>query len=175
MSSTNRRDFLRASTAAALSAAVPADLFAQSETARSSPGTNWDSGSVRHLLPTVSDSRMLVKVSFTAPVEGEPRLRVGDLTVRGRMGDTRGEHWHFYATDLAPGRRYPLSLVGSNGRALCQPWELATFPGPRDRPNRFRLLIYTCGGGHHGHQIPPTPVRNRLLWRGLSLHPDRRV
>jgi len=28
------------------------------------------------------------------------------------MGDTRGEHWHFYATDLAPGRRYPLSLVG---------------------------------------------------------------
>src|SRR5882762_3856505 len=138
MSPTNRRDFLRASTAAALSAAVPADLFAQSETAQSSPGTNWDSGSVRHLLPTVSDSRMLVKVSFTAPVEGEPRLRVGDLTVRGRMGDTRGAHWHFYATDLGPGRRYPLSLVGSNGRALCQPWELATFPRSEEHTSELQ-------------------------------------
>src|SRR5439155_1759332 len=98
MNSTNRRDFLRASAAAALSAAVPADLFAQSETKQSSPGAIWDSGSIRHLLPTVSDSRMLIKVSFTAPLEGEPRLRVGDLTVRGSMGDTRGEHWHFYAT-----------------------------------------------------------------------------
>src|SRR5258706_3430567 len=155
MSSTSRRDFLRASTAAALSAAVPADLFAQSETAQSSPGTNWDSGSVRHLLPTVSDSRMLIKVSFTAPVEGE--------------------HWHFYATDLAPGRRYPLSLVGGDGRALCQPWDLATFPAPGERPNRFRLLIYTCGGGHEVHKFLPTAVRNRLLRRGLSFQPDPMV
>ena len=175
MSSTNRREFLRASAAAALSAAVPADLFAQSETAQSPPGTNWDSGSVRHLLPTVSDSRMLIKVSFTAPMEGEPRLRVGDLTVRGRMGDTRGEHWHFYATDLAPGRRYPLSLVGGNGRALCQPWDLATFPAPGERPSRFRLLIYTCGGGHEVHKFLPTAVRNRLLRRGLSFQPDAMV
>ena len=175
MSSTNRRDFLRASAAAALSAAVPADLFAQSETAQSSPGAIWDSGSVRHLLPTVSDSRMLIKVSFTAPVEGEPRLHVGDLTVRGSMGDTRGEHWHFYATDLGSGRRYPLSLVGSNGRALCQPWELATFPGPDERPNRFRLLIYTCGGGHEVHKFLPTAVRNRLLRRGLSFQPDAMI
>src|SRR5258707_1029679 len=175
MSSTNRRDFLRASAAAALSAAVPADLFAQSETAQSSPGTNWDSGSVRHLLPTVSDSRMLVKVSFTAPVEGEPRLRVGDLTGRGGMGDTRVDHWHFYATDLAPGPRYPLSLFGSKGRALCQPWELATFPGPGEWPNRFRLLIYTCGGGHEVHKFLPTAVRNRLLRRGLSFQPDAMV
>lgn len=118
---------------------------------------------------------MLIKVSFNAPLEGEPRLRVGDLTVRGRMGDTRGEHWHFYATDLAPGRRYPLSLLGANGRALCQPWELATFPGPGERPNRFRLLIYTCAGGHEVHKFLPTVVRNRLLRRGLSFQPDAMV
>lgn len=175
MSSTNRRDFLRASSAAALSAAVPADLFAQSQTAKSSPGATWDCGSVRHLLPTVSDSRMLIKVSFDAPVKGEPRLRVGDLTVRGRMGDTRGEHWHFYATDLAPGHRYRLALVGGNGRALCQPWELATFPAPSERPSRFRLLIYTCAGGHEVHKFLPTVVRNRLLRRGLSFQPDAMI
>ena len=175
MSSTSRRDFLRASTAVTLSAAVPADLFAQSGTGKSAPGTTWDSGSVRHLLPTVSDSRMLIKASFNAPLEGEPRLRIGDLTVRGRMGDTRGEHWHFYVTDLTPGRRYRLSLVGGNGRALCQPWELATFPDPDERPDRFRLLIFTCGGGHEIHKFLPTAVRNRLLRRGLSFQPDAMV
>ena len=175
MSWTNRRDFLRASTAAALSAAMPAGLFAQSQAARAPPDAAWDSGSVRHLLPTVSDTRMLVKVSFNGPLESEPRLRVGGLTVRGRMGDTRGEHWHFHAADLSPARRYPLLLVDGKGRALCQPWNLATFPDPGERPDRFRLLIYTCGGGHEVHKFLPTVVRNRLLRRGLSFQPDAMV
>jgi hypothetical protein len=175
MSSTNRRDFLRASTAVALSTAVPADLFAQATTALPPPDASWDRGSVRLLLPTVSDSRMLVKVSFDAPLQGEPSLRVGDRSVRGRMGDTRGEHWHFYVSDLAPGRRYPLSLVSDKGRALCQPWELATFPGVDERPSRFRLLIYTCAGGHEVHKFLPTAVRNRLLRRAMALKPDALV
>src|SRR3981081_3240390 len=128
MSDTRRRDFLRASAAAALSAAVPAELFAQAERAQSAPGAVWDPGLLKHLLPTVADTRMLIKASFRAAPEGEPRLRVGDLTVRGRMGDTRGEHWQFHASGLTPGRRYSLSLADGNGRALCQPWELATFP-----------------------------------------------
>jgi len=118
---------------------------------------------------------MLIKVSFTAPVEGEPRLHVGDLTVRGSMGDTRGEHWHFYATDLGPGRRYPLSLVGSNGRALCQPWELSTFPGPDERPAQFRLLFLSCVGGHEAMKYLPPVVRNRLLRRALSFQPHAAV
>ena len=175
MSNSNRRDFLRASTAVTLSAAIPADLLAQSATLRSDAGVTWDRGLVRHLLPTVSDSRMMVKVSFDAPLEGEPHLRIGDFTVRGRMGDTRGEHWHFYATELAPGRQYLLSLMDSKGRALCQPWELATFPRPDARPDRFRLLIYTCAGGHEVHKFLPTLVRNRLLRRGLSFEPDAMV
>ena len=95
--------------------------------------------------------------------------------MRGRKGDTRGEHWHFHATDLAPGRRYPLSLQGPDGRALCQPWELSTFPAPEERPGRFRLLIYTCGGGHEIHKFLPTAARNRLLRRGLSFKPDAMV
>ncbi|MEP7070713.1 MAG: hypothetical protein ABI789_15800 [Usitatibacter sp.] len=170
-----RRDFLRASSAVALSAMVPADLFAQSAGARTPIDTQWDAGVVRHLLPTVSDTRMLIKASFSAPQDAEPRLRVGDVTVRGRMGDTRGEHWHFDAMDLAPGRRYSLSLADSRGKALCQPWQLATFPSPGESPARFRLLIYTCGGGHEVHKFLPTAVRNRLLRRGLSFQPDAMV
>ncbi len=175
MSTTTRREFLRASTAAALSASVPAGIFAQSATFPPGATAGWDCGALRHLLPTVSDTRMLVKASFASALPGEPTLRIGDRTVRGRMGDTRGEHWHFHASELAPGRRYSLSMLGSDGRALCQPWELATFPAPEERPSRFRLLIYTCGGGHEIHKFLPTAARNRLLRRGLSFKPDAMV
>ena len=175
MGDMNRRDFVQAASAAALSAVIPGSPFAQTTAPQSPPGIAWDRGSVRHLLPTVSDNGMLIKASFEAPVQGEPRLRVGDLTVRGRMGDTRGEHWQFQVTGLASGRRYSLSLADGNGRALCQPWELATFPAPGERPERFRLLIYSCAGGHEVHKFLPTVVRNRLLRRGLSFQPDAAV
>ena len=90
MSATTRREFLRASTAAALSATVPADLFAQSQTSPPNATAGWDNGALRHLLPTVSDTRMLLKASFATALPGEPTWRIGDSTVRGRKSDTRG-------------------------------------------------------------------------------------
>jgi hypothetical protein len=168
----NRREFLRASTATALGIGLPGELFAQAGTAPAPSAGAWDAGLVRHLLPTVSDTRMLIKASFNTPLTDAPTLRVGDAAVRGRLGDTRGEHWHFYATDLRAGRRYPLSLAGGDGRALCQPWELSTFPGPDERPERCRIMFYTCAGGHEAWDFLPTSVRNRMLRRGLSFQPD---
>jgi hypothetical protein len=126
----DRRRFLRSSAAAALSLTAPPDLIMQ--TAAAAAG-DWDAGPVRLLLPTVSDSRMLIKISLDAPLSEAPTLRIGGTSVRGRIGDTRGEHWHFYATDLPAGRSQRLELVGARGAALCQPWELATFPGADER------------------------------------------
>src|SRR5215471_4074519 len=168
----NRRDFLRASSAAALGFGVAAEAQAQATTAASA---QWDAGTLRHLLPQVGDSRMLIKASFTAPLAEAPVLRVGEAAVPGRMGDTRGEHWHFYATDLQPGRRYTLSLSDSNNRALCAPWELSTFPALDERPERFRVLFYTCAGGHEALTFLPSAVRNRLFRRALSFQPDAAV
>ena len=167
----DRRDFLRVSTAISLSAAVPADLFSQAAKA-AGPSAEWDAGPVRLLLPAVSDSRMLIKASFDAPLNSAPTLQVDGTSLRGRMGDTRGEHWHFYATELQPGRPYNLSFVGERGRKLCEPWELATFPAFDSQPRSFRLLIYTCAGGHEVHKFLPTAIRNRLLRRALSLAPQ---
>jgi hypothetical protein len=167
----NRRDFLRASTAAAsLWATLPADLLAQSPAAP--PAAAWDAGRVRHLLPTVSDTRILLKASFDAPLAAPPALGIGDLRVPGRMIDTRGEMWQFLASGLQPGRRHMLSLADGNGRALCAPWDLATFPAPEDRPERLRVLFYTCAGGHDALGYLPVSVRNRLLRRALSFQPD---
>jgi hypothetical protein len=174
MSIINRREFLRASTVTALGFGLPGELYAQGRTGPAPAGV-WDSGAVRHLIPTVSDTRMLVKASFRAALDGAPSLRIGDTSVQGRMGDTTGEHWHFYASDLEPGRRYRLSLVASNGRSLCESWELTTFPGPDARPDRFRVLFYTCAGGHEAFTFLPPQVRNRLLRRALSFQPDTAV
>jgi hypothetical protein len=30
---------------------------------------------------------------------------------------------------------------------LCQPWDLSTFPAADTRPDRFRVLFFTCAGG----------------------------
>ena len=58
------RFFLKASTAATLLASAPADLIASAAHAAAPSDGAWDTGMVRHLLPTVSDTRMLIKVSF---------------------------------------------------------------------------------------------------------------
>ena len=175
MSFANRREFLRASSAFALSAAVPADLFAQSVATPLPSGAAWDPGSVRHLLPTVSDSRILIKASFNAPLPAAPTLRIGETSVPGRMSDTRGEFWHFYATDLRPGHTYQLSIVRDHGRPVCEPWELATFPAPDERPGQFRVLFFSCAGGHEAMKFLPPAVRNRLLRRALSFQPQAAV
>jgi hypothetical protein len=170
----DRRDFLRASTAAAaLWSTLPADLVAQPLATPVS--TAWDAGRVRHLLPTVSDTEILVKASFDAPLAAAPALGIGDLRVPGRVTDTRGEFWQFHAIGLAPGRRHLLSLVDADGRALCAPWNLATFPAPEDRPERLRVLFYTCAGGHDALGYLPAATRSRLLRRALSFRPDAAV
>ena len=69
-----RRDFLRAAVTGPFLAAVPRQLLAQG-----SPGApssrSWNSGALRHLLPTVSDTQMLIKASFDRPLARPPVLR----------------------------------------------------------------------------------------------------
>jgi hypothetical protein len=174
----DRREFLLGNLGAALLARLPADAIAQRQANPRTPAS-WDAGQVRHLLPTVSERRMLVKASFTRPLSAAPTLRVGTTPVRGQMTDTAGECWQFDADALAPARRYRLSLAGANGRPLCEPWDLSTFPSSDARPDRFRVLFFTCAGGPESVGRPEdnlsTATRNRLLRRALSFHPDAAV
>ena len=172
----NRRDFLRGSTIAAAASTVGLLVPADAASAPASPSSaQWDAGRVRHLLPTASDSRVLVKASFHSSLTEAPMLRIGSTTVRGRMTDTRGEFWQFHAADLKPGRPYTLALAGNRGRALCEPWSLATFPTPDEKPQSFRVLFYTCAGGHKAFGFLPAAIRNRLLRRALSFEPSAMV
>ena len=58
----DRREFLTGTMGATLLASLPADAFAQLSSVPAS--TAWNAGQVRHLLPTVSETAMLIKASF---------------------------------------------------------------------------------------------------------------
>jgi hypothetical protein len=165
-----RRQFLRGGMGAAVLASLPADSFAQK--ARPPEARAWDTGQLIHVLPTVSESRILLKASFSKPLSGAPVLRVGSTRVQGRMTDTEGALWQFYATDLQPGRKYNLSLHAADRKFLCQPWDLSTFPARDSRPSQFRALFFTCAGGPPNSDFLSTAIRNRLIRRALSFEPQ---
>jgi hypothetical protein len=71
----DRREFLTGSMGAAVLGSLEADSFAQD--APPPAARDWDAGQVRHLLPTVSDSSILIKASFAKPLSGTPVLRIG--------------------------------------------------------------------------------------------------
>lgn len=175
---TTRREVLGAGASLALGA-VPTISGAQI----AGPGANgqaaWDAGEVDHLLPTSSHDRILIKASFRQPLDDVPAMLVGDRRVPGERTDTRGAFWQFQADDLKPGTQHKLALIKDDGRALCQPWTLATMPAPDDRPEKLRLLVYSCAGGHDlfakagtGFEFLSAATRQRLLRRGLSFAPD---
>ena len=179
----DRRHFLKGTMGAAILAARPADSFAQNTNNRTDH--SWDAGQVRHLLPTVSDTSILLKASFAKPLTAPPILHIGSTKVAGAMNDTEGTFWQFHSTGLQPGKQYTLSLAAANGRSLCQPWPLATFPARAAQPPSFRVLLFTCAGGPDSSPGSgtdaltagnlPTAIRNRLLRRALSFQPQAAV
>lgn len=165
--------------AVALGAALAAKDGASAAEAPHEAG--WAPGTVRHILPTAGPDRLMVKVSFSAMPRRVPHLLVDGRPVAGEMTDTEGLFWQFDATGLAPGRPYRLALLEGRSEPLCDPWTLSTLPAPDTVPERLRLLVYTCAGGHDvlpDHQVPgglrflSSAVRSRMLRRALSFQPD---
>jgi hypothetical protein len=178
-----RRDFVLGAAAATLPRLITTGVGGPAAAADNPPAreTNWDQGAVQHLIPTLSHDRMLIKASFTEAQLTPPTLEVGDTKVSGQSNAAAGDFWQFDVTGLTPATPYKLSLKGASGKVLCEPWQLATFPAPDAMPERLRVMIYTCGGGHDAlnEGLPegkinflPSVLRRRLLQRGLSFKPD---
>jgi hypothetical protein len=75
-SSSDRRKFLTRSagtTAAAFMANWPLQAMAAEGRLSARSQNEWDPGIVRHLLPTVNDTRILLKVSLERPLATAPR------------------------------------------------------------------------------------------------------
>src|SRR6267378_2706722 len=163
---TTRRQFLQSMTTLAAASLAPEELRA-----RSAPA--WNGGDLVHLLPTVSDERMLIKASFARALAKPPRLLVDKRAAYARRTDGGGEHWEFAIDGLQPARRYTLQLVDAGGKRLADPWPLKTFPPADARSESLRVLMYTCPGGHDVlKRFLPMPLRIRLVERALSFEPD---
>lgn len=135
---------------------------------------------VRHLLPTASHNRILLKASFFEPLLKSPRLRAAGVSVEGVRSDSAGFFWAFNLASLKPSTPYTLEITDATGKSLVPPWTLRTLPHPDDSVSRFRLLVYTCAGGHDACRISgtglpywvPVALRRRLFARALSHKPD---
>ena len=180
---TTRREFLAGATVAATLPRLIATGIGGPASAADNPPRekDWDQGAVQHLIPTASHDRFLIKASFREPQVGAPELEIGNTRLRGQSNAAAGDFWQFDVTGLTPATTYKLSLTSGAGKPMCEPWQLSTFPAPDAMPERLRLMIYTCGGGHEGlnQGLPegkinwlPSALRRRLLQRGLSFKPD---
>ncbi len=132
---------------------------------------------LRHLLPAATHERFLIKASFHQPVRRAPELRVDNRKAAGIRTDTSGQFWQFDVPGLKPATEYKLRIDGED------PWTLKTLPPPGATVDRFRLLIYTCAGGHDAMPIEGTndpywvsvDARRRLFSRALREKPDAMI
>ena len=178
-----RREFVMGAAATTLPRLIVSGIGGPAAAAESPVGRddNWDQGQLQHLIPTASHDRFLIKASFTQAQSAPPELQIGGTTVRGQSNTSAADFWQFDVPGLTPATTFQLALRGAGGKALCEPWSLATFPAPDAMPERLRVMIYTCGGGHDGlnQGLPdgktswlPSALRRKLLQRGLSFKPD---
>src|SRR5215470_19987132 len=130
----DRRDFVTGLIGAGALAAAPGMT-------RAAAGEEaWKAGPIDHLLPTVNDRRLLLKVSFTRPFAAVS-LAVDDRRIAGQRTDTEGKFWQFDVPNLEPGRSYTLVITDAAGAPLADPWPIRTFPDPQDAPAKLRLAI----------------------------------
>lgn len=169
-----RRRLLQSAAAGAGAAAL--GVFGGTSAARRTAArthTDWNPGSLAHVLPAASHEQLLLKCSFLERQTGAPELRLGNQVVRGLKTDNDGSFWQFHAVGLKADTTYTLKLFSAEGRDLCSPWPLRTMPDPSAEPSQLRLLAYTCAGGSptDGRYLP-MDIRQRLFARALSFAPD---
>jgi hypothetical protein len=125
--------------------------------------TGWNAGQLAHVIPTASHERFLIKTSFKSALEQPPVLRVGNNRVQGIKTDTAGRFWMFDVPGLTPATQYDLQIETAGRQAICDAWPLKTFPAPGSRPDRLRILTYTCGGGYDG-----PPLAGKTFWLDMA-------
>lgn len=143
------------------------------------PRDNWQRGDLQHVLPLVSHSAFNIKVSFVNERSRPPILNVDNRKVVGQQQDSSGRYWAFRVAGLSADTRYQLQLLDSVGEVLCDPWPLKTYPLPTDKPNKLRVISYTCAGGPDLPVLPgnrdafkPVAYRQKLYELLLEQQPD---
>lgn len=160
---TSRRDVLLAATTSMI-------------TAMWSRRVNASESTVRHILPTTTDTQFSITMSLWQPRDSVDLL-VGKRRISGVQTDSEGRHWSFHASRLNPDTTYQLQLVDDEG-PFYECWPLKTLPDRNSMPSSLRLLAFTCAGGGDGFStstvqfFKPHKFRQRLFDSALAQKPD---
>jgi len=144
-------------------------------------GVSWsravaaETRTVRAVLPSASHDTLAVKVLLDTPPSEAPVLTIDGRPVAAQQMDVDGYAWGFVQPGLKGATAHELALTDHSGTALRAPWQLKTLPNPDDRPERFRILFFTCAGGDEAETALPVDVRRALFDRALSFSPDLAV
>lgn len=131
---------------------------------------------VRHILPTVTDTHISITCSVARPVESLS-LRLAHKVYTGEQRDSKGVHWSFVVEDLAPDTQYELQLLEGDS-PIGSAWPLRTFPAENAEVEQLKLAAFTCAGGgdafgFNGLQyFKPHAFRHRLFDDLLAQKPD---
>ena len=131
---------------------------------------------VRHILPTVTDTHISITCSVARPVESLS-LRLAHKVYTGEQRDSKGVHWSFVVEDLAPDTQYELQLLEGDS-PIDSAWPLRTFPAENAEVEQLKLAAFTCAGGgdafgFNGLQyFKPHAFRHRLFDDLLAQKPD---
>jgi len=131
---------------------------------------------IRHILPTVTDTRISISCSLAQPVQSL-LLRVANEVYRGEQRDSEGLHWFFTAEDLTANIQYQLQLLDGE-TPVGDTWPLRTFPAEDAAVDQLKLAAFTCAGGgdafgFNGLQyFKPHAFRHRLFDELLAQSPD---
>ena len=131
---------------------------------------------IRHILPTVTDTRISISCSLAQPVQSL-LLRVANEVFRGEQRDSEGLHWSFTAEDLTANTQYQLQLLDGE-IPVGDTWPLRTFPAEDAAVDQLKLAAFTCAGGgdafgFNGLQyFKPHAFRHRLFDELLAQSPD---
>src|SRR5262249_25707901 len=96
----DRREFLKSSSAAAFGLGMSAELLAQPVQAQAATRAIWDAGNVLHILPQVSDKRMLGQAVFQHAADKRA------ISAHRRYNGTRA-HERYSRRALAVSRQRP--------------------------------------------------------------------
>ncbi|WEK46354.1 MAG: hypothetical protein P0Y56_15270 [Candidatus Andeanibacterium colombiense] len=144
-------------------------------------GVSWsranaaETRAVRAILPSATHDTLAVKVLLDTPPSAAPVLTIDGRKIAAQQMDVEGYAWGFVQPDLKGGTSHALTLADEFGAPLRAPWELKTLPGLDERPERFRVLFFTCAGGDEAGSARTVEERRALFDRALSFAPDLAV
>ena len=165
---------------ALLSAATAVFLYLQFPAKPTSTAihyNNWESGTVKHILPSFDHRQLLMKISLEEGLRLEPLLKIGTHHIKGSETGTDGKFWKFYTDSLLASKCYDLRILKNNGDPITDPWNITTFPHPDSNITSLKALLYTCAGGisesFFGQEVfLDMNARRALLLEGLIHNPD---